>query len=67
MAMGIRVTSRVWMDMVPQQAMRTHKRYPLHETGRDLLRLEISEMTARDYGFCGVVFVFSYTWQLEAC
>ena len=64
MAVGIRVTPHVWVDMVPQQAMRAHKRYPLHETGRDLLRLEISEMTARNSGFCGLVFVFSYAWQL---
>ncbi len=65
MAVGVRVTSHVWVDMVPQQAMRTHERYPLHETGRDLLRMEVSEMTARDTGFCGLVFILSYAGQLE--
>ena len=35
------------------------------KTGRDLLRLETSEMAAGDSGFCGFVFVFSYAWQLE--
>ena len=65
MAVGIRITPYVWVDMVPHQTMRAHKRYPLRKTGRDLLRLETSEMAAGDSGFCGFVFVFSYAWQLE--
>ena len=65
MAVGIRVTLNVWVDMVPHQAMRAHKRYPLHKAGRYLLSLEIPEMSARNYGFCGLVFVLSDAWQLE--
>ena len=65
MAVGIRVTLHVWVDMVPHQAMRAHKRYSLHKAGRHLLRLEISEMTARDSGFCGLVFVSAMRGSLR--
>ena len=59
MAVGIWVTTYIWVNMIPQQTMRTHKRYPLDETGGDLLRRDISEMTARDSGFCDLIFVLS--------
>ena len=65
MAVGIWVTTYIRVDMIPRQAMRAHKRHPLHETGRHLLLMEIFEMTARDPGFRDLVFVLSDAWQLE--
>ena len=65
MAVGIWVATHIWVDMIPQQVMWAHECHPLHETGGDLLRGEISEMTARDSRFCYLVLVLGDAWQLE--